>query len=162
MSADTWDMGRRAEDEWAWYLVRRGRLVVPIYKYEANRAPMLETLPGSLIAPDMLELGAVDRWWEVKSKSQPGFLRRKARWEHGIDWSNYQHYRQVQADSGIPVWFAIREEQAPMSDTAEALQPGPVWLVASLDMCDRHGEYRKEWQGGGWLFPRGLMQEVKP
>lgn len=89
---------------------RNRRYVVPTYDYSGqgeNKAPKLLAPPGckDLILPDLLELGhGLQRFYEVKSRNWQ-------RWETGISTRLWNHYREVQGRTKIPVFLCFLHEK---------------------------------------------------
>jgi hypothetical protein len=183
---DTWTMGAAVERAYAQEVVKRGGVVMPLCAFVGNSgftgAPMMVTAKGWRVAPDFLVVrhgGAL--WAEVKAKSQPAYYFKRRRWEHGLDWYLVKHYRDVQRESGSPVWIIVYEEHSPTSAEAapewderhltpyRCCEESGVWLYARLDAVIEAGERRKTWpdgQGGehghgGLLWPRDIMHQVR-
>ena len=72
------------------------------------QAPVHQGHTGALITPDLDLVGhGVRRFAEVKTKSAASMTRKTGQYEHGMCWRNYQHYLDIGARSGTPVWLFI-------------------------------------------------------
>lgn len=172
-------MGRAAEEAWCRFLASVGHAAVPIYGAtgvdSSTKAPVMFVRDGLIVCPDVLCLKRDGKslWHEVKSKHEPGWYRKRGRWEHGIDKSLFDEYRNVQASTGTPVWLIVHEETSPTDpNAASPLLGGSVWLGIPIDVSLLVGEHRPTWPGGkhssrrgrrnkgGWLWPRGAMTRL--
>ena len=71
-------------------------------------APMLSGKKSSSIAPDSLVIGeGQTRWCEVKAKSEQTYYHLNKEWQTGIEQRHWNHYQQVEVESGIPVWLVF-------------------------------------------------------
>ena len=175
-----WLMGDAVQKQWARTVAESGAVVLPIYGMDdvdsRTKAPVLFLGTELLVAPDLLVMKpGLTRWHEVKAKSIPTWRRFRPgpRWEHGIDYSLLEEYKQVQSRSGAAVWIVVHEELSPLdADTESQLAPSPEWLVIKLDTAVRVGDRRPDWPGGkkssnhgrrgqgGWLWARSEMTKV--
>jgi hypothetical protein len=175
-----WKLGDSAQKRWAESLAR-GCVVVPAYALNPidtrTKAPMLFRGEGELlVAPDLLVLSRTEcAWHEVKAKAIPTWRRNHRngpRWEHGLDFWDFDQYRRVEEESGIAVHIVLFEERSPIDPRAEQreLTGPPMWLSALLQDLESWGEHRPDWPGGannpanrgrfdqgGWLWPRNRM-----
>lgn len=88
-------------------------------------------------------------WIEVKTKAGPTFHRITQCWEHGIPWRHFLHYQRVAAETGCPVWLAVREEES--GET----------LVASLAiLAGRVRENESATMGHMAFFPREAFKRL--
>lgn len=100
----------------AW-LKRRRYKVVPTYDYSGlqdDKAPKMEAADptASLVLPDLLAArdGRIF-WFEVKLKTEATWTRCTQRYETGISFRLWQHYWQVQHESGGTVHLIFVHEK---------------------------------------------------
>ena len=125
------------------------------------------------VDPGVLALNPThgEAWYQVKAKSAPSYLRRLARWEHGVDVALIEEYEAIERDTGAPVWLVIHEARSPSDPTLESvLVKSGAYLGIRLANALLLGERRPEWPGGtgdprnrgrdgrgGLLWPRSAM-----
>jgi len=113
-ASDNFLRGRSGERVVATMVQERGCFVVPSYDYageDGNKAPKMEGARVSYVLPDLDVSKNGSRYWvEVKTKGAATLHRKTGRLEHGISKRHYEHYQQVQAISGCPVWLFVVEE----------------------------------------------------
>lgn len=160
-------------------LRNRGGTVLPCFDFlrnnEATVAPMLLNPDSGLtVLPDCLvwsKNGSTPQvWTEVKAKHEPGFMRVRARWEHGCDFRKWQEYRRIVAATRFDFYLVVWEKLSPAPGRKLVERNGGTWLYASFADLEREGVYQRFWpsaeesarSGGGWLWPRRAMHELKP
>lgn len=178
-----WLLGDGAQKRWARFVASRGNIVLPTYAMSdedssRTKAPVLYAPDGGLlVAPDALVLrnGRGPRWHEVKAKGAPTWRWTQRRWEHGCDWSLVCEYRQVQRQTGSPVFIVVHEELTPEDPARESpLVPADFWLIIPLAKALVRGQRRPTWPGGckrprdrgrrgmgGLLWARDEMDRVR-
>jgi hypothetical protein len=178
--------GRVREADWRAHLAdARGMHVVDVAKPsddDGRGGPRVRVSGGYIVAPDVLAIdrGGRARWYEVKTKSVPGYRYRGQHrgWEHGVDLRHWRHY--LQLAERAPVYLVTCEEMTPPSldfeppappkgqdgkpdwlDYRNHLVDGPVWRAISADDAARVGRTQVPWcRGGGWLWPLSAMTVV--
>lgn len=108
--------GKDAEELVATWLMIRGFLILPVYDYSGiqdNKAPKFQAIQTklSLVTPDLLcaKDGAL-KWVEVKWKTSTTLYRKKREVRTGLPRKHWEHYKKVQAVSGVPVWLLFVQE----------------------------------------------------
>jgi hypothetical protein len=107
--------GRNGEHIVAERLKRNGWYVIPAYDYSASdeHPPRMEGWTRRFIIPDLDACKAGRRIWvEVKTKTAPSLHRATNVLEHGIPLRHYEQYRQVEFETGCPVYLLVYEEQS--------------------------------------------------
>lgn len=139
----------------AGWLQQRGWLIVPSYDYsgeDGNKAPKMHGVRLSLVIPDLDACRSGERFWvEVKTKWEATFTEKTQRLEHGISLRHYEHYQQVEKESGNPVWLFVLEERT------------GVILAGRLRDLAEHARIYKGWkmgQAGMVFFPREKFKIV--
>ena len=157
------------EREWARILMSRGHTIVPMSAALGNTplstAPLAEESGAAHRLPDFLSFrhqGVCRLWTEVKTKTQPGFMRIFNRWEHGIDQDKWQDYNEVRRKSGIPMFLVVHELNSPRLKTKEdSLVEADTWLYADIETLRDKGRCEPNWprpRQKGWLWPRSCME----
>ncbi len=107
--------GREAEVAVAEWLRRRGWGIVPGYDYtgsDGNKGPRATFLSRKLIIPDLDIFKSGKRVWiEVKYYTYAPWNRKLDTNVHGIPRYYYEHYLEVEKESGHPVFLAVVEEK---------------------------------------------------
>lgn len=134
------------------FLRDRGWFTLPTYDYSGkqdDKAPILHGPTSKLIIPDVLAFKAKSaRWFEVKAKTEATFHRKTQVWETGFSLRHWEHYRQVQTETGIDVLvFFVHDNKKPGDGNGEV-------RFASLNDLDRmRREYNGDKMGrGGMVF----------
>lgn len=107
--------GRAGEQVVADMLKRRGWFVIPSYDYageDGNKAPKMTGQRVAYVIPDLdIARAGVRIWAEVKTKAAPTLHRISGTFEHGIPLRHFQHYKEVQKETGCEVWLFVLEEE---------------------------------------------------
>ena len=109
------EFGRVGEGLISRWLQSRGHLVFPAYDKEigSGKGPQLFSAAGDLVLPDILAFyGNRIQWVEAKHKSCFTWHRITRRWTTGIDIRHYNEYRQVSANTRLPVWLMFWHPQS--------------------------------------------------
>lgn len=102
--------GKTGERAIAELFKARGWYVIPSYDYvsDEEKAPQMHGMYRGLILPDLdICRDGERRWIEVKTYTAPSFYRKTQEWQHGIQQRHWEHYREVEAISGTPVWIYV-------------------------------------------------------
>jgi len=117
--------GQAGESAISQWLQDRGCAVFPAYEklLDTGKGPQLFTAKGNFVLPDLLVFGEGAEkifWVEAKTKTHFCWHRISQTWRTGIDLCQYWHYREVQENTGIPVWlmFLHIESKPSQSDIA--------------------------------------------
>ena len=114
------------------HLVSLGWLILRADLIENGGAPGFVGQDGFVTVADILAARkGIPRWVEVKGKTAPDLYQRAKphpTWRHGIDASNWYHYRQLERLTSIQGWLAIVQLQP-----GPAAEPDPVLLMARFD-----------------------------
>jgi len=105
-----------------------GYYVVPIYAIEDGGAPLLTGLVRAHVLPDLQAWRAGRGLWvEVKYKDSPAMYQRAREYRHGIDLPNWDAYREVERETGVPGYLAIIQARA---GKAPEIPFDPILLIA--------------------------------
>lgn len=125
--------GRACELAVSAYLRERGWYVIPSYDYaglDHDKPPRLQGLRNAYPIPDLDTCRDGCRvWLEVKGKASARMYYKTGKYQHGIH--NYEHYLEVQEQTGSQVWLAIVEYAD--VHTWDELGVAGQMLVQSLD-----------------------------
>jgi hypothetical protein len=105
--------GRNGEQLVADQLRAAGWCVIPSYDYSGadDHPPRMQGQAATYILPDLDVCRRGERRWaEVKTKTAPCMGRISGELEHGIPLRHFEHYQDVQRESGCPVYLFIYEE----------------------------------------------------
>jgi hypothetical protein len=95
--------------------------------------------------PDLHVVGhGTSLWAEIKQKDRILDTRARSQEEHGIDKPNWEHYRRLANESGVPVWLFIFEEPT------GALLAGDISQLTSYPPIDE--EKCKQYYGNVMTF----------
>ena len=115
------------------YLQEKGWYVIPSYDYaglDHDKPPRLQGLRSAFPIPDLDTCRDGDRRWvEVKGKASARMFWKRNVYQHGIH--NYDHYLEVQKQTGTPVWLAIVEYTD--IETADERGEAGLLLVQTLE-----------------------------
>jgi hypothetical protein len=105
--------GRNGEQMVADRLMGAGWHIIPSYDYSGNddHPPRMEGRTGRYVIPDLDACGR-RIWIEVKTKAAPILHRASQTVKHGIALRHYEQYRQIEIETGCPVYLVIYEEQS--------------------------------------------------
>lgn len=88
----------------------KGWYVIPTANIKDDGAPMAKTDRNCIILPDLQISGkGFSRWVEVKTKTKAAYLRIEKEYKHGICKRQYEHYKAIEGETGIPIWLVIWE-----------------------------------------------------
>jgi hypothetical protein len=171
------EMGEGYEFDFAQYLLNEGCHILPMQQIaeQKNSSPLIWNGEGRLKTADILTLkDGKATWYEVKSKSVPGYFYMNRRWEQGITLGLLRHYEGLLAHAPVKV-VVCEEETLPFPeyhppsrrgpdgyrDYLNYLVPGPKWFVQDLDVILEKGRVQRNWSNGdGWLWPRDIMEDI--
>lgn len=126
-------VGRAAELAVSAFLQERGWFIIPSYDYAGlthDKPPRLQGLRSAYPIPDLdVCRNGERRWIEVKAKTSARMFWKRRAFQHGVH--NYDHYKEVQRQSGTPVWLAILELKT--IDTDDERGQEGLLLVRTLD-----------------------------
>lgn len=146
-------IGRACELAVAEYMQQRGWFVIPSYDYaglDHDKPPRLQGLRTAYPVPDLdLAMDGKRRWLEVKAKASARMYRKLGVYQHGIH--NYDHYLEVQKQTGTEVWLAIVEYTT--VQTADEFGEEGLLLLQSLDRLGRPQE-GSIFGRRTWFWPR--------
>lgn len=126
-------LGRACELVVSDFLRGRGWFVIPSYDYaglDHDKPPRLQGLRTAYPIPDLDTCrGGKRQWLEVKGKASARMYRNLGVYQHGVH--NYDHYLEVQRETGTKVWLGIVEYTD--IHTLDELGEAGLLLVQSLD-----------------------------
>jgi len=92
-------------------LQRYGAYIIPQYNYAENddfKGPRMHGEGDELVLPDLdVCRNRVRIWVEVKTKTIADLHYKTGDYVHGFNRKHYEHYRQVEAESGNEVWVVF-------------------------------------------------------
>lgn len=117
-------IGKAGEDMIAMWLRRRGNHVLPVYEkiIDEGKGPhlfmSLASKHVSLVAPDLLVLTNTQPLWvEAKRKTAFTLHRNTNQLVTGIDLHHYEQYKEVEKETGVPVWLLFLQEGGQAKDS---------------------------------------------
>mgnify|MGYP001617754783 CR=1 FL=1 len=152
-------VGLQTENWITEWLRHEGSIVLPAYEKEGgdHKGPRL-LLPDhkELIVPDLLVLNADKsvQWFEAKHKTVFSWHRKTKKWVTGIDVKCYDHYLEVEKETGWGVWILFLHTQDRTNKRNEPW-PCPTGLfgqsleVLSGKINHKYSAYDK-YQQTGW------------
>lgn len=130
----------------------RGWYVIPSYDYvsDEEKAPQMHGMYRGLILPDLdICRDGKRRWIEVKTYGAPSLYRKTQELQHGIQQRHWDHYREVEAISGTPVWICVYQ----LSDGAVLAQEQQILGAWADKRTDKRGKVQ-------YYFPVTRMRIV--
>mgnify|MGYP006433119307 CR=1 FL=1 len=105
-------IGRLSESAIVSWLRARGNGIITVYEieHEKKEGPrFLAARSRAFVAPDVLCFGGQGNvlWCETKYKTVFSWYRKGRKWVTGVDQNHFRDYRQVAAETGLPVWLAF-------------------------------------------------------
>jgi hypothetical protein len=102
--------GQEGEKDVAIKLIERGNLIVPLYQFESDHAPILLSNKTNYVLPDIFCINENGFFWvEVKRKNQ------WVRWfdgiETGCDYRLYSQYLEITRLTQRPVYVFFKHEE---------------------------------------------------
>lgn len=145
-------------------LIDNGWLVIPSYAYtgeDDNKAPRLEGTNCFYVIPDLdICKAGTRRWIEVKTKTKADFTRITQRLEHGIPLKHYEHYLEVQRETGTPVWIFVYELNtksilyASLNSLSYVIRKYIGWKMSNGGMAFFPRDSFTDWNVDNYLFIR--------
>lgn len=146
----------------ACWLMEKGSSILPVYEkqIDTGKGPQLFTASDSYAAPDLLAFTPKGGPIFVESKYKSVFTwhRISRSWTTGIDLNHYEHYQQVQAKTGLPVWLLFfHQDSTPDNKDLRWRCPDecPIGLfgneLSKLTKCVNHTSLPKDVNRDGFL-----------
>lgn len=110
-------LGKFGELVWRHVIKASGFGYFPIADFNGGGAPMIDSKDCKVILPDYDVMKDGRRAYvEVKAKTQSKVYRIKRQERHGVDFRNYEHYRQAEREAGCSCALAVLELQGEQFD----------------------------------------------
>ena len=137
-----YQFGLMGEREISQILQQHGAYVIPQYNYAEEdefKGPRMHGLFNELVLPDLDVCKSGARIWvEVKTKSDRSLHRITGDYVHGFNKRHYEHYLQVEKESGNEVWVVFIE-RVNTYILCGRLKDIPVHHVYNGDKMGYHG-----------------------